>query len=155
MIAAFIISRLLCVPIIRLTNIISDTAKFNFRASDFSGSLCRRKDETGKMAREVRLMRVQLRQIVNDIDVVEKQITVNVGQLHTAADTVNTICADNSATSEQLAAGMQETAATAATVNENVNTIKDGTESLNSMAKKAQRPPARLWNEQKICVPRR
>lgn len=148
-IAAFIISRLLCVPIIRLTNIISDTAKFNFKASDFSGALCRRKDETGKMAREVRLMRVQLRQIVNDIDVVEKQITVNVGQLHTAADTVNTICADNSATSEQLAAGMQETAATAATVNENVNTIKDGTESLNSMAKEGAKTSGEVMERAK------
>ncbi|MDE7312073.1 MAG: methyl-accepting chemotaxis protein [Eubacterium sp.] len=134
MIAAYIVSRFLCIPIERLTGIISDTARFNFKASQYSSVLCRRKDETGKMAREVRQMRNQLRKMVNEIEDVGKQVTSNVKNLHTAAGTVNTMCADNSATSEQLAAGMQETAATAATVNENVNAIKDGAEDLNAMA---------------------
>lgn len=134
--AAIFLSRLICVPIKRLTGIISDTAKFNFKQSAYGLALCGRKDETGKMAREVRLMRDQLRQIVNDIDDVGKQITANVQSLHTVTQTVDSMCSDNSATSEQLAAGMQETAATAATVNENVSTIKGGTESLNAMASK-------------------
>lgn len=134
MIAAYLISRLLCIPIEWLTVIISNTAQFNFQKNVHSAALCKRRDETGKMAREVRLMRKQLRQIVNDIDDVGKQVTSNVEELRVSADTVNAMCADNSATSEQLAAGVQETAATAATVNENVNVIKDSTGGLNQMA---------------------
>lgn len=134
MIAAFVISRMLCIPIERLTTIISDTSKFNFKKNPYSEALCKRKDETGKMAREVRLMRKQLRQIVNDIDGVGKQITSNVQELQGVTSNVDRMCSDNSATSQQLAAGMQETAATTATINENVNMIKDGTEGLNTMA---------------------
>ncbi len=134
MIAAFVISRMLSNPIERLTGIITDTAKFNFKKNPYSEVLCRRKDETGKMAREVRLMRGQLRQIVNDIESVGNQITSNVQQLQDVTTNVDRMCSDNSATSQQLAAGMQETAATAATINENVSMIKDGTEGLNTMA---------------------
>lgn len=131
---AFLISRMLCIPIERLTVIIADTSKFNFKKNPYSEKLCRRKDETGKMAREVRLMRGQLRKIVNDIDGVGKQITSNVQQLQGVTSNVDHMCSDNSATSQQLAAGMQETAATAVTINENVSMIKNGTESLNTMA---------------------
>lgn len=134
MVAAFFISRLLCIPIERLTVIISNTAQFNFKKNVHSAALCKRKDETGKMAREVRLMRKQLRQIVNDIDEMGSQITSSVRELQGVTSNVDQMCSDNSATSEQLAAGMQETAATAATVNENVSTIKDRTEGLNRMA---------------------
>lgn len=131
---AFLISRMLCIPIERLTVIIADTSKFNFKKNPYSEKLCRRKDETGKMAREVRVMRGQLRKIVNDIDGVGKQITSNVQQLQGVTSNVDHMCSDNSATSQQLAAGMQETAATAVTINENVSMIKNGTESLNTMA---------------------
>lgn len=134
MIAAFLISRMLCTPIERLTTIIADTSKFNFKKNPYSEALCKRKDETGKMAGEVRLMRKQLRQIVNDIDGVGKQITSNVQELQGVTSNVDRMCSDNSATSQQLAAGMQETAATTATINENVNMIKDSTEGLNTMA---------------------
>lgn len=134
LIAALVISRLLCIPIERLTVIISNTAQFNFKKNIHSAALCKRKDETGKMAKEVRLMRKQLRQIVNDIDEAGSQITSNVQKLQGVTSDVDQMCSNNSATSEQLAAGMQETAATAATVNENVTMIKGSTEGLNQMA---------------------
>lgn len=134
MVAAFLISRFICIPIERLTVIISDTATFNFKKNVHSNVLCKRKDETGKMAREVRLMRKQLRQMVNDIASVGGQITSNVQDLQNVTHTVDRMCSDNSATSEQLAAGMQETAATTVTINENVGMIKNGTEGLNTMA---------------------
>ena len=53
--------------------------------------------------------------------------------------TVDSMCADNSATSQQLAAGMEETAATTETINENVNTIKEGAENINAMAEDGAR----------------
>lgn len=134
MIAAFFIGRFICIPIERLTVIITNTAQFNFKKNVHSAALCKRKDETGMMAREVRLMRKQLREIVGDIANVGGQITSSVQNLQSVTDTVDRMCSDNSATSEQLAAGMQETAATTVTINENIGVIKDGTEGLNAMA---------------------
>lgn len=134
MIAAFFIGRFICIPIERLTVIITNTAQFNFKKNVHSAALCKRKDETGMMAREVRLMRKQLREIVGDIANVGGQITSSVQNLQSVTDTVDRMCSDNSATSEQLAAGMQETAATTVTINENIGMIKDGTEGLNTMA---------------------
>lgn len=133
-VAAFFIGRFICNPIKHLTDIISDTARFNFKNDPYSSVLCRRKDETGKMAREVRFMRTQLREMMYSIEEAGKQIDKNVRSLQSMTDTVDSMCSDNSATSEQLAAGMQETAATTETINENVSTIKSSTQSLNEMA---------------------
>ena len=46
------------------------------------------------------------------------------------------MCSDNSATSQQLAAGMQETAATTVNINENVGTMKEEADRLTEMAEK-------------------
>lgn len=62
------------------------------------------------------------------------------------------MCSDNSATSQQLAAGMQETAATTVNINENVGTMKEEADRLTEMAEKVQMFPMRLWTEQRICV---
>ena len=49
------------------------------------------------------------------------------------------MCSDNSATSQQLAAGMEETAATTVTINENIEVIKNGADDINSMATEGAR----------------
>lgn len=133
-IISLIVSRLICTPIERLTVIITNTAQFNFRKNPYSAVLCKRKDESGKMAREIRLMRKQLREMVRDIEDAGSQITENVKGLQSITNTVDSMCSDNSATSQELAAGMQQTAATTVTINENVGMLKDGTEGINTMA---------------------
>lgn len=120
-------------PIRQLTVIIDHTANLDFRHNAASDKLCARKDETGEMARQVRIMRKNLRQMIQNIDAVSGQISENVNELQGITDAVNRMCTDNSATSEQLAAGMQETAATTVTINENVGTIKEGADTINTM----------------------
>lgn len=134
LLAALFLGRLICRPIARLTTVIADTAQLNFKKNRYSEKLCKRKDETGKMAREVRLMRNQLRQMMYDIEEAGGHITNNVKELQNVTETIDNMCSDNSSTSEQLAAGMQETAATTVTINENVGMIKGSTEGLNTMA---------------------
>ena len=124
----------ICVPIHQLTGIIRNTAHLDFTKNPLSSKLCARKDENGVMAREVRLMRKNLREMIGDIDAASQQITSNVDGLQDITSTVDHMCSDNSATSEELAAGMQETAATTVTINENVNMIRTGAEDINNMA---------------------
>lgn len=133
-IIGYIVSIFICTPIKNLTIIISNTANLNFKHNSLSDKLCKRKDETGVMAAEVRIMRKNLRKMIYDIEEASQQITGNVGGLQQITDTVDSMCSDNSATSQQLAAGMQETAATTTTINENIGDIKTGTENINSMA---------------------
>ena len=130
----FVVGQWICTPIHQLTEIIRSTAHLDFRKNPLSSKLCARKDENGVMAREVRLMRKNLREMIGDIDAASKQITSNVDGLQDITSTVDHMCSDNSATSEELAAGMQETAATTVTINENVNMIRTGAEDINTMA---------------------
>lgn len=130
----YIVSMFLCDPIKKLTEVIDATARLDFRHSPHSSKLRSRKDETGEMARSVHLMRKNLRQMISDIDAASTQITENVDGLQEITQTVDHMCSDNSATSEQLAAGMEETAATTVTINENINVIKAGADDINDMA---------------------
>lgn len=139
MAVGLLFSKLLCVPIQQLTTIIANTAHLNFKKNVHSSKLCKRRDETGKMANEVRYMRKQLRQMIHEIEDAGNQITEDVRGLQTVTVTVDNMCSDNSATSQELAAGMEQTAATTVTINENVGMIKNNAESLNSMAEDGAR----------------
>ena len=135
-IIGYLLSRFICTPLEHLTEIIKNTADLNFSHNAKSDGLCKRTDETGFMARELRAMRRKLREMVANIDTASQQITGNVDGLKQVTETVDHMCSDNSATSQQLAAGMQETAATTVNINENVGTMKEEADRLTEMAEK-------------------
>ena len=58
-------------------------------------------------ARAVQGMRTNLRRMVASIDEASTRINGNVDQLEDVTNVVNSMCTDNSATTEELAAGMQ------------------------------------------------
>ena len=127
--AALVLTNMITKPIHQLTYIITRTANF-----DFTHNANSRKDEIGIMAAEMHIMRKNLRDMVASIQDAGQKINENVSELNEVTDTVNQMCSDNSATSQQLAAGMQETAATTVTINENVSQIKGEAETINTMA---------------------
>ena len=135
-IIGYLLSRFICTPLEHLTEIIKNTADLNFSHNAKSDDLCKRTDETGFMARELRVMRRNLREMVANIDTASQQITGNVDGLKQVTETVDHMCSDNSATSQQLAAGMQETAATTVNINENVGTMKEEADRLTEFAEK-------------------
>lgn len=131
---AFILTKMITKPIDELTVIITKTANFDFTRNANGKKLYSRKDETGYMANEIHIMRKNLREMVANIQDAGQKINENVSELNEITDTVNQMCSDNSATSQELAAGMQETAATTVTINENVSQIKGEAENINTMA---------------------
>ena len=132
--AAWLLTNMITKPIHQLTYIITRTANFDFTHNANSRKLYSRKDEIGIMAAEMHIMRKNLRDMVASIQDAGQKINENVSELNEVTDTVNQMCSDNSATSQQLAAGMQETAATTVTINENVSQIKGEAETINTMA---------------------
>ena len=136
---AYVVSQFICRPIQQITTIIVDTAQLDFRSNPNGAKLRSRRDETGEMANAVHVMRRNLRSMIGDIDTASNQITQNVDGLQEITTTVDHMCSDNSATSQQLAAGMEETAATTVTINENIEVIKNGADDINSMATEGAR----------------
>ncbi|MCR4924591.1 MAG: methyl-accepting chemotaxis protein, partial [Lachnospiraceae bacterium] len=104
---------------------------FNFKSGGASTEkLRKRKDETGVMARAVSKMRSNMREIIRNIDDASDKIDGNVLQLQDVTNTVNSMCTDNSATTEELAAGMEETAATAESIYANIGYMRTGAKDI-------------------------
>ena len=136
LVAGYIMSLFICRPIRQLTQIIEKTARLDFSHNEGAKKLQNRKDETGHMARKVHEMRKNLRDMVTDINTASVQITTNVDGLKQVTDTINGMCMDNSATTQELAAGMEETAATTITINESVQGMKADADAITTMAQK-------------------
>ena len=123
---AYLVSRLIVDPIKKITDIVEKTSRFDFRHNPNSAILCARKDENGVMARAISGMRGSLRKMVGNINDASARINGNVDQLQDVTNVVNSMCTDNSATTEELAAGMQETAATTESIYANIGYMQTG-----------------------------
>lgn len=121
-------------PLIKLTNVIKRTAKFDFVPTGNNKDLYDLKDEIGDMARAIHEMRKALRQMTLNIDQSCQTISNNMNELSTSITLINTHCMDNSATSEELAAGMEETAATTDTISANTASIHQNTNAINTLS---------------------
>ena len=133
-VAAYFVSKLITKPIGDLTEILDQTSRFDFRHNPNSEKLCKRNDENGIMARAVASMRNSLRRMVTSIEEASDKINGNVDQLQDVTNVVNAMCTDNSATTEELAAGMQETAATTESIYANIGYMKTGAQDIEALS---------------------
>ncbi|MDO4187380.1 MAG: methyl-accepting chemotaxis protein [Lachnospiraceae bacterium] len=127
---SYFVAKIITKPILMITDIIKATADFDFRHNSASDVLVKRKDESGLMARAVGGMRRALRDMVGNIGSASDSITNNVNQLQDVTNIVNSMCTDNSATTQQLAAGMQETAATTESIYANIGYMQTGAKDI-------------------------
>lgn len=112
---------------------IKNTADLNFTYDQKNEKLCKRVDEIGLIAREIKRMQLSLGSIVNDIHSASQHIDKNVEELQDISKRVNEMCTVNSETSETLAAGMEETAATTMSITSNIGDMKDGAKDIERM----------------------
>ena len=131
---AYAMSVLIVRPIKQLTDILDKTSRFDFRHNPNSDILVKRHDENGVMARAVGGMRKSLRRMVSSIEEASSKINGNVDMLEDVTNVVNSMCTDNSATTEELAAGMQETSATAESIYANIGYMKTGAEDIQALS---------------------
>ena len=145
----YIIGSFMINPIKKLTLVIRDTAELNFIKNEHMDKLCSRKDENGEMSRAVRDMRNNLRDMVNRINDVKSRIAESVNRLQDVSNTVNHMCTDNSATTQELAAGMEETAATTEMINGNIGNIKTSASDINVLSVKGGEAAIEIKNRAK------
>lgn len=122
-------------PIRQLTHIISQTTQLDFTATLEGAKLRRQKDEIGMMAREVHKMRGILRDMVTNISQAEGTIRGNVTMLDHIMKDNSVRAEDNSAATQEMAAGMQEASANTDQIAESINEVKHNSENIYQLAK--------------------
>ncbi|MBE5961673.1 MAG: methyl-accepting chemotaxis protein [Lachnospiraceae bacterium] len=108
-------------PIKGLTKEIERISRF-----DLTGKIqtIRSKDEIGIMTDAVIKMKTNLEGIVREIANVSAGLVLSADELKNVSQSVNDASADNSATTEELAASMEETASSTESVAESIDTMK-------------------------------
>ena len=146
LIVSYIVAKVITKPILMITDIIKSTADFDFRHNASSDILIKRKDESGLMARAVGNMRRALRDMIGNIGSASLSITNNVNQLQDVTNIVNSMCTDNSATTQQLAAGMQETAATTESIYANIGYMQTGAKDIMALTEAGDQTSVEVMN---------
>lgn len=135
---AVILSRSIAAPITGITKVIRQTADLDFQKTKSGESLVKRKDETGVMAGAVSDMRKVFRELIGDITAAETTILTGMDKLDSIMHANSEMAEDNSATTQEMAAGMQETTASASMINGNIDGIKQNTEDIQKLSKEGQ-----------------
>lgn len=131
---ASIISGTISKPIKQLTGVIEQTAALDFAPTKNGGNLRNYHDEIGKMAREIHNMRKKLREMVGQMKDVENTIDSNVENLDMIMQENNGRSQDNSAATQQIAAGMQEAAEHTMHIASNIDEVKRNSETIFHMS---------------------
>lgn len=126
-------------PIRKITEIIKRTARLNFHETEDDGRLTRKKDESGDMARAVREMRDNLRQLVTGMNQEKDRLSENMSLLDGVMNENNAIAEDNSATTQELAAGMEETTANTSLIVGRIGNIKENVDGIRQLSEKGQK----------------
>lgn len=126
-------------PIKHMTQIIKQTSQLDFQKTAEIDRLVKRKDETGIMATAVRDMRCVLRDFVDNMEQVKESLVGNMKRLDFVMGENNSISEDNSATTQQLAAAMQETVTSVVKVVENTNAIRQNAMDIQELSQTEQK----------------
>ena len=122
-------------PIKIITSVIDNVGRLDFTANDSLEKIENNKDETGTMARAVDAMEKSLRDIVERIASTSVDLEGHALRLKDITAEIDSANADNSATSEELAASMQETSATTDVISERAARIKSNADEIAEEAK--------------------
>lgn len=129
-----IVSKIMLKPMGILTEILQDSARLDLRHNEKSEIVKYRRDEIGSIARDIASLRQVIRTVVGEIDGSEVRLDEIINQLKDTTVKLNDNSADNSATSQELAAGMQEAADTTDTINDNVSVMVQNAEQINDLS---------------------
>lgn len=125
-------------PIKRITEIIKQTAQLDFQRAADIDKLMKKNDETGIMAKAVNEMRSVLRELVSNMERVKDDLLGNMKRLDDVMGENNSISEDNSATTQELAAGMEETTASATMIVSNIDAIQTNVEEIRELSEREQ-----------------
>lgn len=115
-ITGYIFAKFMIKPMGIIKDLINETADFNFASKNRMSKMQKRTDEIGSIAKSLKIMRDNLRDVVGDISAAGDTLESSVNDVEREGNEIDTMCTDTSATTEELAAGMQETTAATETI---------------------------------------
>ena len=147
MIVAFVLSAVIGIvigtgmskPIRQLTSVIDQTAQLDFRPTKEGEKLRKQKDEIGVMATKIHEMRKRLRSLMEELQQTQQVLEANTDDLNSLMKQNSDFAEDNSAATQELAAGMEETRANASSIVENVGVMKDSSKNIHQMAEDGEK----------------
>ena len=147
MIIAFILSAVIGIfigtglskPIRQLTSVIEQTAALDFRPTQDGAKLRKQKDEIGSMARKIHDMRKKLREMMGDLQHTQQVLEGSAEDLNLLMKQNSEYAEDNSAATQELAAGMEETSANAAHIVENVGVMRESSDNIQRLAEDGEK----------------
>ncbi|MCM1105615.1 MAG: methyl-accepting chemotaxis protein [Blautia sp.] len=122
-------------PILHLTEVIAQTTRLDFSPTKSGANLRRLKDEVGTMAREIHNMRKTLREMVGSIDEAEMTLLKNVDDLNVLMKENSSRSEDNSAATQELAAGMQLASTNASNIVEGIQEVRKNSSLISQLAR--------------------
>ena len=125
-------------PIKTMTRIIQKQGDLDLKKDAQMDNLVKMKDETGDMARAVNVMNEKLRAMVKLLEDTGTSVLNNSKFLGTSSKAVGEMCGDNSATTQELAATMEEAASSTERVNENVGMITNHAKVIMDLSQKGE-----------------
>lgn len=137
--AGIVIGNGISKPIKQLTAIINQTARLDFKKTQSGQKLRKRKDETGIMAAEVHQMRKIFREMIERMNQAEETILSSVENLDLIMKENSNRSVDNSAATQQMAAGMQEAAENTANIVQSIEEVKRNSENIYQLAQNGEK----------------
>ena len=120
--------------LVKIVPMVNKMANLDLTRDPEMESLLKGKDEIALIAGAVERMNESLQEIVRSIDTVSLGVDTSVVDLQGIIGRVGDSCQDNSAITEELAAGMQGAASTSSTITGNVNEIQKNAHSIGTLA---------------------
>jgi len=130
-----LISRSIARPIKMLTTVVDQNASFDFTENRISRMLSKGEGETALMSASLEGMRGNLVGMVNQLTDTAVQLSENASGLKDIVEKLNSNSCDNSATSQELAASMEETSATIQLIDERMSGINDNAKKIGKLTK--------------------
>lgn len=118
-------------PIAQMTKEITSIASLDFTSTKAIDKLTREQTEIGTMAREIRKMHGSIKNVISDLNDVTEKISSGSTALGEIAASLTDCSSENSAVSEELAAGVEQTTNTVSAIKGQVDTIKSRTMEIN------------------------
>lgn len=121
-------------PVKLLTKIISKTAEFNLEPNEGDRKLMKQSDEIGNMANAIHQMRNKLREMVANIDTSCGALYENISSLQQSSEAIDRIAESNSALTQELAAGMQESTDATISMQESIGDVNEHAVSIEQLS---------------------
>lgn len=134
-IIGYFAAKMLIRPLINLTSYVQRLEKLDFRVTDEYKKICLRQDEIGIIGHAILRMIESIRSLNIQINETSESIHNGTNELQEIINEVVQHSTDNSASTQELAASMQETAVTTENIEEDIKEVNKKVENISASSK--------------------